>query len=394
MGSGGQNSPTIEQSLTEEADLCLAEMSFEGSGWKLQPTKEIASRCITNNNRHQSRSPNRDSKSVYKKHLSVADELSGFFDNDATPMDWGIDPSELGTETLCEGAEALEDVDLTGFGIHEDSKAAGSAGNNIILDRYKPKKPSRLAFEVQESDQEDDASDPVPRHEPTFEDQNPDSQSSDAESDSGKEDIEEINPRRSRLDAWLEEDHPGMTELLPWEGSLKELDSEKSEHRIALAVIAEDDEERDSSVTEVQRSSHETSRSTKVASNHVSSQSKSASDQDWSACVDSDEDVDLQSLISLIRVREPRYIADEKSLPHLPQSPLSVKASGLKVKELGGVIESSILKVNAIRSNRKDKHASSKIRDIQHLVEKVLMNEICGERRSLSDTLDGSAWRT
>ncbi len=390
------------QSLAEEADRCLAKMSSKNEDRKTSVSRGAGERCITNKDRYRSRSPRDDNKLAFNNHLSIADELDQLSDEDTAPTDLIVNASDNTTGTAYEGEEALENVDLDTFETHEDSIAADFVRAGAAYTAYKPKIPSKLAKQLGESCQEDDKSDAIyGRHASQARSQGSVFESSDARSGSNNDSIEEERPRRSRMEIWPDETQEAET--LPNEYIYEEPEFGSSEHKAAPTAISVADEdssssidavheERDSGLTKVQRRSHETSPSTRVTTNEDGSGPKCSFDQDWSPRVDFDKNIDLQSLSPWTRVHSENDITNVKALPPLPPTPSSMQSAALEGKELDDFIRVSIFAVNAIRSN-KDKHTVSKTRDIQHLVEKVLVDEVCGRRTSYGDMLDRSAWR-
>lgn len=246
---------------------------------------------------------------------------------------------------------------------------------------YKPNNPSKLAFELGVLGQENYQTDLIPsRHASQHEDQDLGSESSNSRSD--WEGIEEQRPRRSRLEIWLE----GIpdAETPPSEDIREKLESGILEHSTARTFIpvvnkparSSSDtmvEERNSSSMYVQRGARATSHSTRIATN------EDDDEHVWSSHVDFD--MDLQSPSPWTHAHDEFDIANGKPLPYLPQTLTGMRSAALEERELDDFIKVSIFAVNAVLSN-KDKLKVSKVREIQHLVERVLVDEVCGRRKS------------
>lgn len=399
IGHADQRLSVTEQSLAEEADQCLAKSSITNEDRETPCISGAVGGCIADKNRYRSQSPN-DDKPACNKHLSIADELSQVLDEDTIPTDWTVNSSDCISGTACEGEKELVNVDVDGFEKLGDSTVADSTRTGATYLAYKPKNPSKLAFQLKALDQEECQSDPIPsRHASQSENRDSDSECSNVRDHS--EDVEEQRPRRSRMDIWLE----GIqgSEIPSSKGVHEEMESGTLEHRTAQAIISaldehvrsssdSVDEEWDPSLIYVQRGSRATSHSTRNATNEDDNEPKSNFEHDWSSHVDFDKDMDLQSLSPWTRVHDDNDIANAKPQPPPPPTPSSIKSAALEGNELEEFIKVSIFAVNAILFN-KDKHTVSKIRDIQHLVEKVLVHEVCGKRKSFGDMLDRSAWR-
>lgn len=119
---------------------------------------------------------------------------------------------------------------------------------------------------------------------------------------------------------------------------------------------------------------------------------KSISDQMSAREVDSGAGEDLESPTSKIDIHG-LDLTDMGAMQYRSPTPFSMNGTALEESELGEFVRLSVHKVGVIRCDKNDKHAASKVKDIQQLVEKALTDAVSGEHRSLGDLLDGSAWR-
>lgn len=371
-------------SLADEADRRLAEMS------RTNPKHEEGGRCITHRNQINNRSPRGDKTPLNDHHISIADELGSFSENEDVPADCTSDLDDHLSEGPNEEADPLEEVDLCGAGRQLDPIVAGPLDT---FDCTGLEPPSNTAIEVSAPEQIDASSDPVNSRTFKSQDQTADSNVTKTGIDSETHETEEQNPRRSRLDKWLDDIPIGDVT------SVSEIPHLTSpEHVAAQEALSEYSQERSASITDLPRSIREpsSSQSTKIASIHSNNHKLKAFPDDdvWNDIINFDIETNVESFGDLVRVQHVNHIEHENSIPPLPQSaawqPKTMKLDG---KDLREFIESAVYRTNAILRRGRDQQAAKMVRDIQLLVERVLVGETDGERTSFGDELDGSAWR-
>lgn len=381
-------------SLANDADRRLAEMSLGSTMSHTQPASEAKGRCITIRNQISSRPSRGDKTPLHEQHISIADELGDFSENGDVPAHGAPDQFDSQSIASAEEAEALEEVDLGGVGIQSDSVIAGPLD---ISDHAGLETLSEIAIEVSAPEQLDTSPEPVPIPTSSDQDQPTASNTTTPEPNPETDEREQQNPRRSRLQIWLDESQPGNV----WSSDTNALttpDTSSQAEKAAEEALSDYSQERSRSVTDLAVSVRgpSSSRGTKVASIFAPSDKLRANPDDdvWDDDINFDNETHVGSFGDVVRGQLATPVNDGKSIPPL-SNPTAWQAEAAKLAEqdLREFVESAVYRTNAILRRGSDKQAAKMVRDIQLLVERVLVGETCEERTSFGDELDGSAWR-
>lgn len=421
-----------EQSLAKDAARYTVSMSV-GNGDRKQGA---VGRCLTNQTKYyERRLSNDDSKEVRNKHLSLADELDRLTDDNFAPIDQTLAPANKSLETkiACERDEVTE-MEIIDLASPEIRKASTAAKAGIASALHKPKTPSKLAYQLEPTAHSTEKPDPNPisSTQPSRSQIHPSpSLFPDPTNFSNTKDeaIEKNQRTRSPIEIWL--DGIGDAGVPEREGVHGDgLESDIAEHeRDILPIIpiiddensksasASRDETQDASLTRVQQdSSRQNSYSTKVANDKDASGQKPKpgfnDNDEWSSDVDFDADVRIQTRTSWPYPHTHDRdgdgdgdgdgdIGDSRvpvALPKTPSPPIphTQTPSPIHKKALNDFIKVSICAIDAIRANRDgDRYAGDKVREVQELVERVLVGEVCGggRRVGVGDRFVEGVWR-
>ena len=423
LGDGDQYVKQMEQPFARETDRYTVNMSVGDGDRK----SGAMGRCLTNKIRYERRLSNDDSKEVYNKHhFSLADELNQLSVESFTPVDWTADPPKKTSGTACERDEAMENIDLASPEMQKASTAAGLANAGTA---YKPKNPSKLALQLGPTDHSENETNSISSKESSrSRNQTSPSPFPDPTEDPNTEPIEKNQPSRSPLEIWLD----GIQDAgIPLSEEIHNDDFESdialhNTHRTSpptIPIIDENAKSSSAAIDEMQHtspthmehnSSRQTSQSTTITLNQDACDPKpkpasfNDDDDEWSSDVDFDAEIHLQTLTPCRPQLHAHSDADKAGdgdgdgdggiATNPPPSPLPEIPSGTQSagavagKTLDEFVKVSVFAVDAIRKNGGDK-MGDKIREIQDLVERVLVGEVCGRRVSVGDRLDADVWR-